>query len=298
MSAIVVLGSANLDVVVRQQRLPRAGETIFGRDLVTTPGGKGLNQAVAAALAGGDVGFVGAVGDDASGRQLRSQLESHGVDVTGLVVVDAPTGTALITVLDDAENAIVVVAGANDVIAELDSVGARLVSSAQYVVAQLERPVALVEQGFRLARSQGAVTVLTPAPVDRMDPGLFELVDILIPNAGEARALTGIADEVEAARALSERVGTVVVTRGAQGVVAARAGEIVADLPARQVRPVDTTGAGDTFAGVLVARLAAGVELPDALRSAVIAASLSVTRPGASSSMPTWAEIEAAALTS
>lgn len=294
MSSIVVVGSANLDIAVHLATMPRPGETVFGEGLASSPGGKGLNQAVAAALAGADVAFVGAVGDDPSGRLLRGWLESAGVDVAGLTVADAPTGIALITVLADADNAIVVASGANDAVTELDAVAETLVRSARYVVAQLERPARLVRQGFELARRHGVVTVLTPAPVSRMEPDLFDLVDILIPNASEARALAGVDDDLEAARALSARVGTVIVTRGAQGVVAARDGAIVAEVPARRVHAVDTTGAGDTFAGVLVAALSAGTELPDALRSAVVAASISVTRPGAAASMPTREEIEAA----
>jgi ribokinase len=297
-SSIVVLGSANLDIAVHLPTMPVPGETVFGDGLASSPGGKGLNQAVAAALAGGDVAFVGAVGDDPSGTLLRRQLESAGVDVAGLTVVDAPTGTALITVLADADNAIVVAPGANDVVTELDDVAAGLVRSARYLVAQLERPAQLVRQGFELARRHGVLTVLTPAPVSRMEPDLFDLVDFLIANASEARALTGVDDDLEAARALSRRVGTAVVTRGALGVVAARAGDIVAEAPARRVRAVDTTGAGDTFAGVLVTALSWGSELPEALRSAVVAASISVTRRGAAASMPTRTEIEAASTAS
>ena len=297
MSAIVVLGSANMDLVVRQARLPEPGETIFGASFVATPGGKGLNQAVAAALAGGAVSFLGAVGDDAHGRELRQRLDDQGIGTADLATVDTSTGTALIMVLESAEtrgeNAIVVIAGANDALTELDAASERAVQEATYLVAQLERPISLVARAFELARAAGVTTVLTPAPVSRVDPQIFDLVDILIPNAGEAAALSGLDDDVEAALALSNRVGTVIVTRGARGVLVARAGAIVADLPARRVQPVDTTGAGDTFVGVLVARLSLGIPLADALNDAIIAASISVTREGSSSSMPTWSEVEA-----
>jgi len=288
-----------MDLVVRQARLPEPGETIFGDSLVATPGGKGLNQAVAAALAGGDVSFLGAVGDDAHGRELRQRLDDHGIGTTALATVDSTTGTALIMVLESAENqgenAIVVVSGANDAVTELDAASELAVREATYLVAQLERPMALVSDAFQVARGEGVTTVLTPAPVSRIDPTIFDLVDILIPNAGEAAALTGLDDDVDAALALSKRVGTVIVTRGARGVLVARAGHIIADLPARAVQPIDTTGAGDTFVGVLVARLSLGIPLLEALNDAIIAASISVTRRGSSSSMPTWSEVEAVA---
>ena len=294
MSAIVVLGSANMDLVVRQPRLPRPGETMFGTGFSTVAGGKGLNQAVAAARAGGDVGFVGAVGRDAFGDELRRRLRDDGVDTDGLVEVDGPTGTAHISVLDGGENAIVVVSGANAAITELDEKSQRRIEDAQYLVAQFERPLDLIGEAFVVARGLGIQTVLTPAPVQPVDHALLQLVDVLIPNAQEACELAGVSDETEAAVALSRTVGLVVMTRGSRGALVAREGAIVVEVPARRVEAVDTTGAGDTFAGVLVARLAGGAELDDALRAATVAASISVTRPGASTSMPTRAEIDAA----
>lgn len=294
MTAIVVLGSANMDLVVRQPRLPRPGETMFGSAFSTVPGGKGLNQAVAAARAGGDVAFLGAIGRDVFGEELRRCLERDGIATDALAVVDEPTGTAHISVLDGGENAIVVVSGANAAITELDTTARRTIEGARYLVAQFERPIPLITQAFALARDRGIRTVLTPAPVTRVDPGLLDLVDVLVPNAAEASELAGVDDEVEAARRLSQRVGVVVMTRGSRGVLVTRGRDVIADLPARSVEAVDTTGAGDTFAGVLVARLAAGDELDAALAAAGVAASISVTRHGASTSMPTWAEIAAA----
>jgi ribokinase len=293
MSAIVVLGSANLDLVVRQPRMPRPGETMFGSDFTTVPGGKGLNQAVAAARAGGDVGFLGAVGRDAFGEQLRRCLRDDGVDAHGLEEVDAPTGTAHIAVLDGGENAIVVVSGANAAITALDEHAQRRIENARYLVAQLERPIELIGEAFVVARGLGIQTVLTPAPVQPIDHALLQLVDILVPNAQEACELAGVADETEAAIALSRTAGLVVMTRGARGALVARDGAVVSEVPAREVEAVDTTGAGDTFAGVLVARLAAGADLDAALEAATAAASISVTRPGATTSMPTWDEIAA-----
>jgi ribokinase len=290
MSDIAVLGSANLDLVVRQPRLSRPGETMFGSAFTTVAGGKGLNQAVAAARAGGAVAFVGAVGDDAFGAQLRERLAGDGIDLAALRTVAVATGTAHIAVLDDGENSIVVVPGANDAVDALDAADAAAIDAARFVVAQFERPLPLIRAAFARARAAGATTVLTPAPV--AEPGeLLELTDILVPNAGEACELAGVADPVEAARALSRRAATVVMTRGRDGALIATGGEVVAEVPSRAVEAVDTTGAGDTFTGVLVARLAAGDALEAAARAGAVAASIAVTRSGASSSMPTWDEV-------
>jgi ribokinase len=193
-------------------------------------------------------------------------------------------------VLDDGENSIVVVPGANDAVDALDAADAAVIDAARFVVAQFERPLPLIRAAFARARAAGATTVLTPAPV--AEPGdLLELTDILVPNAGEACELAGVADPVDAARALSRRAATVVMTRGRDGALIASGGEVVAEVPSRVVQAVDTTGAGDTFTGVLVARLAAGDALEAAARAGAVAASIAVTRPGASSSMPTRDEI-------
>jgi len=293
MSAIIVLGSANMDLVVRQPRLPHPGETMFGSSFHTVPGGKGLNQAVAAARAGGDVGFLGAVGGDAFGAALTDCLRDDGVDVHGVTEVAEATGTAHISVLDGGENAIVVVSGANAVITALDDASQRRIEDCRYLVAQFERPLELITEAFLVAHGLGITTVLTPAPVTQVDPHLLDLVDILIPNAQEACELAGVDDETEAALALSRSVGLVVMTRGSRGALVTRDGAVVTEVAPRKVEAVDTTAAGDTFAGVLVAMLAEGVELEPALTAATVAASISVTRPGASTSMPTRAEIDA-----
>jgi ribokinase len=266
---------------------------MFGSDFATVPGGKGLNQAVAAARAGGDVGFLGAIGGDAFGDGLRRCLQDDGIDTGGLEEVDAPTGTAHIAVLDGGENAIVVVSGANAAITELNDAAQRRIEDARYLVAQFERPIELISEAFVVARGLGIQTVLTPAPVQPIDAALLQLVDVLIPNAQEASELAGATDETEAAIALSRSAGLVVMTRGSRGALVARDGAVVAEIPAREVTAVDTTGAGDTFAGVLVAWLASGAELGAALEAATVAASISVTRPGATTSMPTWDEIDA-----
>lgn len=293
-NTIAVLGSANMDLVVRQPRLPHAGETMFGSDFTTVPGGKGLNQAVAAARAGADVAFLGAVGADAFGAALRERLVADGIDVTALRTVDdAATGTAHISVLDGGENSIVVVPGANAAVDGLDAADRTVLADPRFVLAQFERPLGLIREAFALARAGGVTTVLTPAPV--VDPGdLLELTDILVPNAAEACELAGVDDPEQAAIALSRRARTVVMTRGGDGALIAREGAVLAAVPARRVQAVDTTAAGDTFAGVMVARLAAGDALDAAAWAGAVAASIAVTRPGASSSMPTWAETEQA----
>ena len=291
MTAIVVLGSANMDLVVRQPRLPEPGETMFGSSFDTVPGGKGLNQAIAAARAGGEVAFLGAVGDDAFGATLRATLEADGVDVSGVAIVERATGTAHISVLDGGENAIVVVPDANGVELPLDDAQQAAIRAARFLVVQFERPLPLVAAAVAFARANGVTTVVTPAPVLPLPEGFLDDVDILVPNAAEGCALAGIDDEEDAARALSVRVGTVVVTRGARGALLARGGAIVAEIAAHPVTPVDTTGAGDTFTGVLVARLAAGDPEPDALRAASVAAAIATTRAGAAPSMPTWQEL-------
>src|SRR4051794_34531453 len=165
MSCIIVLGSANMDLVVRQPRLPGPGETMFGTSFSTVPGGKGLNQAVAAARAGGDVAFLGAVGRDAFGDELRACLTREGVDVAGLVDVDSPTGIAQISVVDGGENSIVVVSGANDAITSLDEAALAGIDEGCYLVAQFERPIELVREALDFARRMAGTTVLTPAPV-------------------------------------------------------------------------------------------------------------------------------------
>jgi ribokinase len=196
-------------------------------------------------------------------------------------------------VLDGGENAIVVVSGANAAITALDDGSRRRIEQATYLVAQFERPIELIGEAFVVARGLGIQTVLTPAPVQKVDEALLQLTDILIPNAQEACELAGVSDETEAATALSEITdGLIVMTRGSRGALVARGGKVELEVPSRKVEAVDTTAAGDTFAGTLVAFLAEGARLEAALTAATVAASISVTRPGASTSMPSRAEID------
>lgn len=287
-----MLGSANMDLVVRQHRAVRPGETIFGTGFRTGPGGKGLNQAVAAARAGAQVHFIGAVGGDDFGGRLREFARAQGIDTARLRTDARATGIAAITVTDDAENSIVVVPGANAV-DELDDDDRRAIAESSHLVIQLERPLPLIREALRVARQHGVVTVLTPAPVTAECASLLDLVDILVPNEQEAVALSGAADGADAAARLSEHAETVIVTLGGDGVAMARAGSVVEVLSAHPVTPVDTTGAGDTFVGVLVAFLADGAPWDRALTAAITGAAIAVTREGAAESLPTRAEIEA-----
>ncbi|SEE40177.1 ribokinase [Jiangella alba] len=289
---IAVLGSANMDLVATVDRAPGRGETVTGRDFTTVPGGKGANQALAAARAGGDVAFLGAVGDDDFGRRITALLAGAGIDVSGLAVSDRPTGTAHITVDATSDNSIVVVPGANGTVTELTDAHRAAVDAADLLMLQLELPLVLVTQAARYARERGVRVVLTPAPAVPLPAELLTAVDVLVPNEHEAALLAGVADPVEAAHALAGRGGDVVVTLGARGALRV-SGAATTQVPAFEVEAVDTTAAGDTFAGVLAVGLAEGLEWPDALRRASAAAALSVQRPGASSSMPDRAEIDA-----
>lgn len=202
---IAVLGSANMDLVVRQPRLPRPGETLFGSSFTAVPGGKGLNQAVAAARAGGRVRFAGAVGDDEFGAALRARLAADGVDTAALATVGAPTGVAAVSVVDGGENSIVVVPGANQAVMALDDATRDLIARSGLLVAQFERPLGLVGEALAAARARGVTTVLTPAPVLPVPADLLELVDILVPNAAEACELAGTDDEGRRPRAEPDR---------------------------------------------------------------------------------------------
>nr|WP_281387042.1 ribokinase [Jiangella mangrovi] len=286
------MGSANMDLVVTVDRAPGRGETVTGRTYDTVPGGKGANQALAAARAGADVAFLGAVGDDDFGLRITALLSADGVDVSGLVVSDRPTGTAHITVDGDGDNSIVVVPGANGTVTELTDAHRAVIDAADAVLLQLELPLALVTEAARYAHERGVRVVLTPAPAVPLPEELLAAVDVLVPNEHEAALLTGDGDPVTAARSLAARGGDVVVTLGARGAVRV-SGESTTQVAAFAVAAVDTTAAGDTFAGVLAAGLASGLEWPAALRRASAAAALSVQRPGASSSMPSRAEIDA-----
>lgn len=291
MPGIGVFGSANMDLVVRVACPPQPGETIFGDSFATIAGGKGLNQAVAAARAGANVQFIGCVGQDAFGDQLITILDSEAIGRGGLRRVPGATGTAHITVDGAGQNSIIVVAAANSQVTAADFTSADT-DGIGWLITQLELPQTAVRGALAHARSRGIRTVLTPAPASRLPEGLLSTVDLLVPNEFEAAVLTGVPDPHAAAVLLSRICGDVVVTLGGDGAVWARGGQVMAHVPGRQVSVVDTTGAGDTFVGVLVAECSAGADFPAALEAATAAAAIAVGRPGATASMPSRAEID------
>ncbi|GAA1201451.1 ribokinase [Streptomyces hebeiensis] len=292
MTGIVVLGSTNMDLVVYAARTPKLGETVTGREFRTVPGGKGANQAVAAARAGGEVAMIGAVGADGYGERLRHTLEASGVDTDLLRTAEGPSGTAHIVVDDEGGNAKVVIPGANGTVTELGPGDEALIETAGTLLLQLELPLSAVQSGADAARRHAVRTVLTPSPAQPLPPELLAAVDLLVPNEHEAATLTGVADPRSAAESLLRQVPEVVITLGAAGsLYVARDAEPVR-VPVPRVTPVDRTGAGDTFVGALAVALGEGRPMPDALRWATAAAALCVTRPGASTSMPYRPEIE------
>ena len=298
MPRVLVVGSANIDFTVAAPRLPRPGETVTDGTLLVNHGGKGANQAVAARRLGADVRLIGCVGRDAFGAAIRAALAGEGIGVEGLAERPAAaTGTALIVVDPTGENQITVAPGANRTLTP-DDLHAREADFAwaDVVACQLEVPIKCVATALTLARAQGAVTILNPAPVPATPIGdLFRRVDYLTPNSGEAERLsgvpvTGLGAADEAARALLRAgAGTVIVTLGGNGAVAQGVESV--HVEAFRVDVVDTTGAGDAFNAGLAVAVAEGRPLREALRFAAAAAALACTRRGAQPSLPTRAEV-------
>ncbi|WP_455913018.1 ribokinase [Pseudomonas syringae] len=300
---VVIVGSLNMDLVTRAPRLPRAGETLAGQSFITVPGGKGANQAVAAARLGASVAMVGCVGDDAYGEQLRAALLAEGIDCQAVTrVAGESTGVALIVVDDSSQNAIVIVAGGNGHVTAsvVDSFDA-LLSQAEVIICQLEVPLDTVGHVLKRGHELGKTVILNPAPATGPLPAeWFAWIDYLIPNESEASALTGLpvdstaSADAAASALLAAGVSKVIVTLGEQG--ALFAGKSRSEhFPAPKVQPVDTTAAGDTFVGGFAAALADGKSESEAIRFGQVAAALSVTRSGAQPSIPTFAEVQASA---
>jgi ribokinase len=300
MGGVFVAGSINMDVVATAERHPRVGETVAGKQVLYFPGGKGANQAVAAARLGAKTTLIGRLGQDAFGAELRAFLTAERVEA-GFVrdTAAAHTGTAIIT-LASADNTIVVIPGANALV-DADDVASPQLAKGDVAVSQFEIPLAAIAAFFRRARNAGTATILNPAPALEFDRGLLDLVDVLVLNETELglfadrelREDDEPARFIEAARSL-QRYGqqVICVTLGRRGALALLEGEVLT-IPGRSVEAIDSTGAGDCFVGALAAQLARGAPIRDALAYANLAASLCVQRMGAAPSMPTAAEVAA-----
>ena len=301
MGGVFVAGSINMDVVATADRHPKIGETVAGREVHYFPGGKGANQAVAAAKLGATTTLIGRVGGDTFGDELRIFLAAQGVDLAFVrTTTEAHTGMAIIT-LADADNTIVVIPGANASVTSADVV-TPILARGDIAVSQFEIPLPAIGAFFQRARASGATTILNPAPAIAFEQSLLDLIDILILNESELGFLTKVelrgtddhARVIKAARTLQMATDRVIcVTLGKRGVAALVNGEPLV-IPGRVVKAIDTTGAGDCFVGAVAAQLAGGSTIRDALEYANVAASICVQRMGAAPSMPTAAEVAAA----
>lgn len=299
MSKILVVGSANADLMIAMPKLPNPGETVRGHDFLVAPGGKGANQAIAAARLGGDVGFIGSIGDDDFGRSIKKSLLDSGVDTARLCVrPNSATGVALIFSEACGENMIVIAAGANDFLlpADIDA-AADAIAEASIIVCQFESPAATIERLVNAAKLSGVPVLLNPAPARRMADEMVDGIRFLVPNRQELAHLTGLptrtlADVEAAAKALLVRgAESVIVTLGREGVLRASvAGARV--FPAPIVEAVDTTGAGDTFVGGFAAEWCRTSDVDAAISFAQRAAAYSVTGRGAQASMPWLSDLD------
>ncbi len=300
MGRVFVAGSINMDVVATAERHPQVGETVAGKEVLYFPGGKGANQAVAAAKLGARTALIGRLGKDAFGAELRAFLAGEGVDISMVAdTADVHTGTAIIT-LANADNTIVVIPGANGLVSAADVEKSPL-AKGDVAVSQFEIPLATISAFFKRARAAGATTILNPAPAQRFDNELLDVVDILVLNETELGLLTNTVlhenDDydrfIETARSLQRRKDQIIcVTLGKRGAVAL-ANDAGLTFPGRKVEAVDTTGAGDCFVGALAALLADGQPIRIGLIYAILAASVSVQRMGAAPSMPTTEDVSA-----
>jgi ribokinase len=297
--SIVVLGSSNTDLVISADHFPSPGETIIGSNFMVNPGGKGANQAVAAARLGADVSFIGKVGKDNFGLATIGQLKKEGIDVSSLGVTEAAaSGVALITVVPSGENSIIVGSGANSLLTPEDVQAARRsIEGASILLMQMETPQDTLIEAARIAKDAGVCVVLNPAPVPAagVEAELLRHVDLLVPNETEAAQIAGTESGASSPRQMAEAIQAlgvkdVVITLGSKGSYANCGGKEYT-VPAHTVKAVDTTAAGDTFCGALCLALAEGRPMDEALDKASGAAAVSVTRKGAQASMPYASEV-------
>lgn len=295
---IVVVGSSNTDMIIKLDRIPKPGETRLGGEFLTAAGGKGANQAVAAARAGGEVTLIARVGQDMFGERAIAGLIENGVNVDYVQYDESPSGVAMIFVGEDGENSIGVGSGANAKLTPSDVRKAKAaINAADVVVMQLETPLETVQAAADLAAARGALVILNPAPAQRLPAKLLKKISILTPNESEAELLTGVKVDSEDACAraadvlLSKGVATVIITLGSQGAYLATA-ELKRRVAGFSAKAVDTTAAGDVFNGALAVALAEGRSMTDAVRFANAAGAIAVTKIGAQPSAPTRSEIE------
>ncbi len=297
MSKILVIGSANTDLTIHTDRMPKLGETVTGYDFQLNCGGKGANQASAVAKLGGNVIFLGAVGKDLNGDKILSDFKKNSVCFDGIISEDVPTGTASITVIGG-DNFIILNEGANGLVTpEVIDEKADLIKNADYLIMQLEIPVQSVLRAAELACKYNTKVILNPAPVKEIPQELFALTDIMIPNEHEAKLITGAevesaADAEKAIKILNEKgVKTVIITLGDKGCVY-NCGKEIFECPAEKAVAVDTTSAGDSFIGALCVKLSQGENLHSAIKYAAKVAAITVSRKGASVSIPYAYEVE------
>ncbi len=294
---ILVIGSSNTDMTVKTRELPRPGETVLGGVFTMGAGGKGANQAVAAQRLGGDVKFICKVGRDIFGDNSIAQYEKEGLDVSGIQRSDKPSGVALISVDQNAENCIVVASGANGDLTEADiDTCAKDLRECAILLLQLETPIPTVLKAAKIAHEAGATVVLNPAPACPLPEEIFRYIDLFIPNETELSTFSGIpVDDVasaeKAAAAMQAKgVGKLIVTMGSKGSLILDGGPSVL-VPARKVKAVDTTAAGDTFCGALCVAVSEGKSLREAAEFACAASALTVQKMGAQNSIPYRKEI-------
>ena len=297
MGKILVIGSSNTDLIAKVRRFPVAGETIEGTMFLQAMGGKGANQALAAHRSGGDVSFVTCLGDDANGRNTLQYYKDEGLDVSSALIVEAiPTGTAMILVNDEGENCIVITPGANHELSPpyIDTI-AKQIGTASMVMLQMEVPIETVRRACDLAVQFETRVLLNVAPAREIDADLLKMVDILVVNETEIEKISGksiaeLGEEKVIDSLVKKGAKVVILTLGRNGSLV-RQGKILRHVPAFQVEAVDTTAAGDTFCGALVACLGKGKDLIASVQFATAAAALCVTRMGAQPSIPTEEEV-------